>query len=407
MTDLLPTKEGVPSERVHHPYSPSTLQSIECCPCYLSRQSDKPHVRTIAGTKAHGVVESGEDDQELGDADAVAAAECLDFAESRRKLLQEAADRARPEGVETHDEFWRVEELKEVYLPVDDLVFTDGKSTTAGYTDLVLVSHDRSYAEGFDWKFGFWPVEAPENNLQVMAYALGLFHRIPALQVVRFWIKQPHLDVVKSALFSKAQVPELYLRIQTVVARARLARESGKFDAATPTVPNCNFCANLGRCEKVCSFACKVGRKFHPVEIPEEINPGMLQAPDQAALGLRLAAVLKIWAEAFRRQITDKILRREMEIPEGQKIQTMSGKRKIVDMAKVKQVALRYLTSQEYESTLEATFGSLETIIQDHAPRGSKKSTVEAFQKELEDTGAVARGEEFSFLRAVATKEKE
>ena len=405
MTDLLASEIAVPSERAHHPYSPSTLQATECCPCYRSKQSDKPHVRTIAGTKAHGVVESGEDDQELGDADAVAAAECLDFAESRRKLLQEAADRAKPEGTTAPPEFWTVEELKEVYLPVDDLVFSDCKSTTAGYTDLVLVSHDRTYAEGFDWKFGFWPVETPENNLQVIAYALGLFHRIPALQVVRFWIKQPHLDVVKSALFTRPQVPELYLRIKTVVARARVARESGKFDSANPTVPNCNFCANLGRCEKVCAFACKVGRKFHPVEIPEEINPGMLQAPDQAALGLRLAAVLKIWAEAFRRQITDKILRREMEIPEGQKIQTMSGKRKIADMAKVKEVALRYLTSQEYESTLEATFGSLETIIQDHAPRGSKKSTVEAFQKELEDSGAVVRGEEFSFLRAVATKE--
>jgi hypothetical protein len=130
----------------------------------------------------------------------------------------------------------------------------------------------------------------------------------------------------------------------------------------------------------------------------------MLQSPEQASLGLNLAAVLKIWAEAFRRQITDKILRREMELPAGQKIQTLS-KRKLADMTKLRAVALRYLTQAEYESTLEATFGSIEKIIQDNAPRGSKKSTVEAFQKELETAGAVVRGEEFSFLRAVAPKE--
>jgi hypothetical protein len=239
------------TDRVHHPYSPSTLQSTECCPPFRSKQSDKPHVRTVAGTKAHGVVESGEDDQELGDADAVAAAECLDFAEQRRQLLQEAAERARLEAGEiAPPEFFQVKELKEVYLPIDDLEFPDCKATTAGYTDLVLISHDQTYFEGFDWKFGFWPVEDPKENLQVIAYALGLFKMFPKAVVGRFWIKQPHLDVVKDAIFTRDQIPALYLRIQTVVARARLARQQGDFAMANPTVPNCNFCAELGRCTK-------------------------------------------------------------------------------------------------------------------------------------------------------------
>ena len=409
MNELLPEKPVLPpgknpdssETRAHHPYSPSTLQATECCPHYQSKQSDKPHIRTTAGTQAHGVVESGEDNQELGDDDAVAAAECLDFAESRRKLLQEEADRQFRETPGALSEFFQVKELKEVYLPIDDLVFSDCESTTAGYTDLVLLSHDGSYAEGFDWKFGFWPVEGAENNLQVIAYSLGLFHRYPKLRLVRFWIKQPHLDVVNSGLFKRENIPALYLRIQTVVARARRARESKSWDAANPTVPNCNFCAHLGECEKVCQFACKVGRKFHPVEIPEEINPGMLQEPEQAALGLRLAAVLKIWAEAFRRQITEKILRREMALPDGQKIQTMQ-KRQLVSMDELRKVALRYLTQAEYESTLEATFGSLEKLIQDRAPRGQKKATVESFQNELMQVGAVKLGDEFSFLRAVS-----
>jgi hypothetical protein len=129
-----------------------------------------------------------------------------------------------------------------------------------------------------------------------------------------------------------------------------------------------------------------------------------LQAPDQASLGLRLAGVLKIWSEAFRRQITDKILRREMDLPPGQKIQTNS-KRQLVDMAKLRAVALKYLTTAEFESTLETTFGAVETMISEKAPRGQKEATVKEFQKELEANGAVKRGEEFSFLRAVATRD--
>lgn len=401
-------EQPVPTERAHHPYSPSTLQATEFCPCYRSRQSDKPHVRTVAGTRAHAVAETGEDDHRLTDEDAVAAAECLDFVEQRRALLQEAADRLLAKDVDVNLNVattgWEVQELKEVYLPIDDLEFSDCKATTAGYTDHVLVSHDQSYLEGFDWKFGFWPVEPPASNLQVISYTLGLFKMFPQAQVIRFWIRQPHLDVTDSAVFKREQIPELYLRVQVVVARAREARAGGDFALAVPSTPNCNFCNLLGTCTAVCKFACEVGKKFHPLEIPEDITPSALQAPEQAALGLRLAAVLKIWSDAFRRQITDRILRREMDLPPGQKIQVIT-KREIVDLDKVKAVALHYLTLDEFYSTLETTFGSLETLIQDKAPRGMKKAMVEEFQTGLEAAGAVKRGEPISFLRAVTPKE--
>lgn len=406
-TPVLPdSKNTDPNEnRPHHPYSPSTLGNLEYCPCYKGRQSDTPHVRTVAGTRAHGVVETGEDDHRLTDEDAVAAAECLDFVEQRRRLLQEAADRARAlESAEAPAEFFQVNELQEIYLPIDDLKFSDCEATTAGYTDRVLVSHDRTYAEGFDWKFGFWPVEDPKENLQVIAYSLGLFKMFPEVRVVRFWIKQPHLEVVRDALFERKDIPHLYLRIQTVVARAREARNQKSFETAKPAVPVCNFCDNLGRCEKVCQFACKVGSKFHPLEIPTDITPTMLQDPTQTNLGLRLAAVLKVWCDAFRRQVTDRIIRREAELPPGQKIQTMR-KREIVDMGALRAVALKYLTTAEFEATLETTFGAVETLIQDKAPRGAKKAMVKEFQDELLATGAVKLGDEFSFLRAVAVKD--
>jgi hypothetical protein len=74
-------------------------------------------------------------------------------------------------------------------------------------------------------------------------------------------------------------------------------------------------------------------------------------------------------------------------------------------MALLRKVALQYLTQAEYDSTLEATFGSLEKIVQDHAPRGQKAVLVKEFQAALEAAGAVKRGEPFSFLRAVAAKE--
>jgi hypothetical protein len=223
------------------------------------------------------------------------------------------------------------------------------------------------------------------------------------LKKVRFYFKQPLLGVVSDHTFFAEDIPALYLRIQTVVARAREARAKGDFSTAIPAVPVCNFCANLGKCPKVCALAIRVGQKFSPVDVPPDITPSLIQEPEHTALGLRLCAVLKVWTDAFKRQVTDRVLRGECPLPPGNKIQTMS-KREIVDQDKLHQAALRYLTEQEWQTTLDTSFGALEDLISEKAPRGQKEASVKEFRQALVDAGAVRMGDEFSFLRAVPVK---
>jgi len=406
-------------QRTHHAYSPSTLQSLEACPCYIGQQSETPHERTTAGSRAHNVVESGEDDNRLDDADALAAAECIDFIAKRRQLMEEARTRAyfqtgvadgkeySPTAVLPASAIPEIVELKEIYLPIDDLRFDDAESTTAGYVDEVLIDHTGEYAELMDWKFGRWAVESADNNLQGIAYSLGLFRMYPKLKSVIFWFKQPHLDTVSSAVFTREQVPALYLRVQVVVARAREARKSGNFSTARPMVPACNFCANIGSCPAVAAFACRVGSKFHPVEIPDDITPTQVLSGRNATLGMRLSQVMAVWAKAFRTQITNRVICGEADIPAGYEVRSQS-KREIIDADKFKQVVLRYLPESEYNALLAAPgFGDIENIIKERAPRGSKKSALEEFQQQLEDSGAVAKQQPYSFLRAVTTEEKQ
>jgi hypothetical protein len=401
----------IAEDRPHHPYSPSTLQTREWCPMFKNRQTEKVHQRATAGTRAHSVVDSGEDDTRLSDDDALAAAECMDFVDLRRRLMEATAREAYEELLKTMPVNTvvpmgpsPVEELSEVYLPIDDRKFPDCESTTAGYVDKVLINYNCTYAEMFDWKFGIWPVEAAKDNLQGIAYVLGLFRLYPTLKHIRFYFKQPLLGVVSEHEFSREDIPALYLRVQTVVARARLATETSAWHMANPAVPACNFCDRLGTCPKVAAFACVVGHKFHPLAVPAEINPSLINSPQGVVDGLRLSGVLKIWCEAFRRQASDRIIRGDAPLPPGQKIQEMQ-KRIVVDEAKLKGVALRFLTSEEYSSTLSPTFGDLEDLIKEKAPRGQKEATVKEFQRALFDAGAVKLGDKFSFLRAVAVKE--
>lgn len=409
--------------RVHHPYSPSTLQNLEACPCYLSNHDGPVHERTTAGTKAHAVAESGVDDNTLGDEDAAAAAECLDFVEHHRRLMEDARQRdiiklavdlqkikkGNEEQVEAivSEGFPPILEIKEAYLPVDDLVFPDFvHATTAGYIDHGLIDHTGTKAKLFDWKFGMWAVEAANNNLQGMAYTLALVKKYPRLEEVEFFFKQPHLGTVSSAMFKRSDLAAIYLRIQLVVSKARAARAAilkNDWSLARPMVPACNFCANLGKCPAVSSIAAKLGHKFFPLEIPDNITPTMIHSTRDTTLALRLSQVVGVWAKAFKTQVTDRIIRGEADVPPGHVLQQRS-EREIADEKKYKEIALQHVTQAQYEDACTVGFGKIEAAIRDKAPRGSKKEAVEVFNKKLEDEGAVKRCEPYTFLR-VSSKE--
>lgn len=417
--------DAVVAERVHHPYSPSTLQNLEACPAWEGTQSAVPHPRTVIGTISHGVTETGEDDHRLSDEDADKVAECIDFYESRKQVFDEYRRTAvvsltaqlwgarvlpgdsADAGKTAEDRTPPVRELKETYLPVDDKKFDDGVvATTAGYVDSSLISYDERYAEMFDWKFGFWAVEPTDNNLQAMAYVLGLFRKFPKLEKVRFFFKQPNIEYISQAEFTRATVAEIYLRIQVVVAKAREARKLGDFSTASPHVPACNFCKHLADCPKVSELVCKVGSKFYPVEIPSDINHSVIHNPEDTTIGLRLAQVVSVWAKAFKRSIQERVIRGDAKAPIGFMLQDRTP-REIIDEGKYKQVALAHMTEDEYASTLKPSLGKVETIISDKAVRGQKKATVEKFDEQARAAGAIVDGEGYVFLRAVPSKPTE
>lgn len=415
-------------DRVHHPYSPSQLQSLEACPCYRGREST--HERTTIGTIAHGVAESGQDDNRLDDYDAAAAAECLDFVEQRRQLFLEERGRAIAEiaskliGENRCDAADKLVggciEIKEEYLTIDDAQFKetwisplDGskeevsfKGTTAGYIDHGFISWDRKHAEIYDWKFGFWPVEDAANNLQGLAYILGIFKKYKSLERVTFFFKQPHLDHVSSVTLTRADVPSVFLRIAVVVDKARIARKSGSFEAAIPRVPVCTFCANIGVCPKVASLVLKVASKFYPLEVPENITPTMVIEGKDATLCLRVAQIAGVWAAAIKTQTTNRVISGVIPPPPSYCIQKRQN-REIVDPVKFKKTCLGYVTAEQYEQSCTPGFGKLEKVIQDKAPRGQKKHMVEEFGKSLMESGATKLGDPYVFLRAIPEKKKD
>jgi uncharacterized protein DUF2800 len=341
-----------------------------------------------AGTRQHAAAETRTDDPRLSDAQAAAVAQCVLFCDDLAKKFP---------GCTT---------LQEAYLPVDDekIVAPDGtvfEGTTAGFADFALVTADGLHGEIVDFKMGQHAVESADNNLQGLAYALGLLKRFPTLQDCSVTFILPHRDELDSHTIDLSNANALLLRIKTVVHRAVQANHAGDFLMASPSVSACSFCGCLGRCPKVAELALRVGRKYRPIDVPESLTPSLMQDPKMVGLGLQVAQVLKAWSEAYRAQATNKAIMEDGFLPEGYRL-VSATRRSVRNAAGLVEVAKRYLPEDKWSlltALFEIPIGPVESLISFEAPRGSKEDTVEQFGKDLLEAGAVDESEPFAYLK--------
>ncbi len=403
------------AERIHHPYSPSSLQSRELCAKYQPSNNDTEASRT--GTMQHDVAESGLDNDKLKDFKAMAVVECMKFVDERLRL--------HPGG----------KLIKEEYLPIDDehievptapkLVLLDPLDpdpevisvpqtqqflgTTAGYLDVGILSADETECEVIDFKFGKVPVEPAETNVQGTSYLLGLVKRHPKIRKGTVWFLMPHLDYITYHTFTVDQFGELHLRIKTIVKRAIEANKiEDDYSMATPNVSACLFCARIGKCPKVAEKALKLGQKYQPLTMPDSISTSVFTDPADVERGLKFAQVIKTWAEAYRTQATQKTIEDAEFFPKGYTLVTMT-KRTVKNAKKLLELAKSFLPDEvkaKSEDLYKISIGDIEDIISIHAPRGQKEKTIEKFGTIALDAGYLEEGSPYAFLRQDNSKSK-
>jgi len=381
------------STRAHHPFSPSTLQAREACPHYTPLQGDSAASR--AGTLQHDAVENEEDSEMLADHEAMAVAECLAYADNIAKKYPGAII------------------LKEEYLPIDDEIieFDDGVvdatvGTTAGYPDYVIISADEKTAEILDWKFGKQPVEDTENNLQGIAYMLGVKFRYPEIEHCTVHFVLPHQDYIDKHTFELTTElrDSLYLRVRTIVQRAKYASTRKDFSLARPSTSACLFCSLVGRCPKVTELVLNIGKKFSPIQIPETISPNMVSDPTDTSIGLKVAQVVAAWAKGYRARVTERATVDPNFMPAGYKLISMQ-RRDVVNAIAIADLAKKLLPADkqaEVDKLLDIPITKVEELIEIVTPRGKKTKAVAAFGEELAKSGAVKLGNPYTLLRQCA-----
>lgn len=391
MTEPTPTAPPAAAERPHHPFSPSKLQYLEANPNYVGEQKEKPLEASLRGTAQHNAAEDHVDidDPSLEDHEAEAVADCKRY---REQLIEKY-----PGGTV----------LKEVYLPIDDKkIFFNGvhhDGTSAGYIDLAVISKDQTVAEIADWKFGRWSVEPAENNLQGIAYLLGLVHRYPSLKMVTVHFVMPHREEIEIHTFTHDQFESLYLRVVTVVARAHFAQTSGNYDTCKPMAPSCLFCGNKATCTSLAKLVLKVGHKYSPLDVPASVTPSTFADVAQSSLTMTLAQLMEAWGKAMRAQITARTIEDDAWHPDGYKLVSRAN-REVADEAKLVEMAMKEgLTAAHIEQCKSISMTPLYKAIRDRASRGDKKAAEQAFREKLIEDGCLVEGNPTIFLERIKT----
>jgi hypothetical protein len=370
--------------RVHHPFSPSSLQAREASPCFQPRSTVTEAAER--GTLQHTAAESEEEFLQLSDAEAQAVAQV------KARVAELEAEYA-PDGAL----------FKEAYWPIDNEPFMHAgetyHGTTAGYADVVLVSPTQQRAHIFDCKFGRYAVEPAANNLQGIAYALGVLNEARKqgirLREITVEFYAPHIEDTSKHTFVEAEFPLLYTRVAAVVHRSQaidtaLMVEPLDLALYQPTSSACTFCARLGTCEAVASLALNISGKYRPLTVPDDIRGFSLNHPSAAALGLAVAQTVKEWATEYRKRLTSKALDDPTFVPEGYRLDVRTP-RKICDKAAFLDVANTFLTPEEILDCTDYPLTVFEARIESKAPRGGKSHVSDNFKAALEEARAVER----------------
>ena len=355
------------SQRGHATYSPSSLKALEICPLYQKDNDKAPHPITLRGTAMHEAIETGKVEG-LDPYEIEMVKTCLDF-----------------QAEWSMDSTW-------ANYPERKMATPGGQW---GYCDNLFVRGREAVL--LDWKFSTRVQTEVENNVAAQAYVWGVLNDFPDVMEVAVHYVYPRLDVVSSRVFTRDDMEKIELRVETIIARAKLADPT----KAMPTEENCLYCSAKATCPALHKLALPLAQEYKKDELTiiDEYHPSQISDPNVMAKAMAVATIMEEWAGSVKFHANQ--MRREtgVEIP-GYTWASRKGDAVVNSAALVKFTADEFgLTDDDMVSAMSLSVSKLAEKIGERAPTGKKKSQIEAFKNELIDSGAIELKPDTFFLR--------
>jgi superfamily II DNA or RNA helicase len=360
------------SSRDHAEHGPSTLEKFEICPGYRPRGGT--NWAADRGTRIHEALEA-EDISRLVDPDEQAIAQkCYDYVQS---LIESKGGRV----LETH---------KEIRVDIE----LGGGESTFGTCDLGLMFSETEMVL-LDYKTGYGSVQDAEINAQAWAYTIGAFQRFEKIEKIDFFFLLPVRDEVSHATFTRSQLREMQLRLQTIIKRAK----DGKIFNPQPGV--CDYCSNQASCPALAKKALLIANKYPEAgfPIPQDITGAEASAEDLAAL-LKLAPIMESWAEGIKKLALSKALEEGWELP-GFRLQERKTPRSVTSALQAYEAIKDSVSITDFlAACTKVSVPDLESYFAESIPRGKKGQAKQQLVDRLTDAGCLKQEGTIHVLKA-------
>ena len=267
----------------HATFPPSSLSNFEKCPGFRNRTTGGDGAEAAErGTRIHKALEKDAID------------DLPDEEKGLAQIFKDYVDSVIQENLPTLPSLDR----REVRLTMD----LGGGLKTFGTCDRLMVYDTKG--KMFDYKTGYREVADAEVNPQAWAYVLGAFEKYPQLEEIEFTFLVPNRDEILFHTFKRDDLPDMRLRLNTIVRRAMAVDWSKPVDATilSPQPALCEYCDKQAICPALAAKALLVGAKLSPgLPVPESvlIDP---KRPEDIPHILRLAPLLEEWAKNARKE---------------------------------------------------------------------------------------------------------
>jgi hypothetical protein len=360
----------------HAKFSPSQLKYLHKCAGYHGKDTTSPAAEM--GTRIHAALEVRDPSALLSDKEIEIYDKCV---AEEDNLFNSAFG-----GIDA------------VTIVREERLVIEIDATTAMFGTADVVAHQGDTALCVDYKTGISAIDEPNDNWQAKAYALGIFQKYPAVNVVHFAFIIPQRGETPVGSLNRTEhMKTLRDDVSAVVVAAESTRP--KWDDGTMTAEmlnpsvNCRFCRHEGNCPALTALCIEVAQRYKPDMLPAgSLHITDVDDPNSIAKMFIVAKIVGEWAEHVKFRAVS--LAKEGVEFEGLALRSLGSRISVVDSSIVLQISMdRGLEVFDVLEASNISVSQLASKLASTAPRGTKATVEREFVEDLISSGAIRKGE--------------
>lgn len=356
----------------HATYGPSTLKARALCPGWVNDKSSDPHWAD-EGAMLHKAWETG-NLAGLDPEQTTAVQQVITYtAPYERSALFDLRER-------------RIVILRGLTFGTADRII--GRKSPTGQLHIDLL----------DAKFGRVGVDDASENLQGIAYAIGVFEEFkPASVTVHFLL--PRRDEVTTHRFTRPDLPDMARKVREVITRAQLYERTKDASMLRPSEDACQYCGRKSQCPAINSIALSYATKYAPLEVVDEVHSSQVTDPERMARLVSAAKVLQKWCDSVMKHSLAMVLEQGITIP-GYEVKERAGAVEINNPVLAYEVLTKAgLDPIEIVSAAKLSKSKLEDLVKSKAPRGKGAQSIRDLNAALASAECISSGEPVRYLQ--------